>query len=330
MRLLLALILLASVSSARAALDTESLPAGAVGIVGMDVAAFRLSKLGQAFDHIAGVKARQLETSRKLSDRLGFDTKQDLREIVIGIYPGADGKVAEKNVSGVVLIRGKFLPARINDFAQDNKLAAKTVGRHQAWAAGPFIEKLSGEKPKDSAKDAYLVAHSDRLVIIAGSEFLEQALAAADRGEKATLLPAPVAAKFAAAQTGWFYLYADTTKMKGAKEEIGAETLSLVLGENGDDVRLSSSAAFVSDEKASSMRKQLAGLQAMATIGLLNTAGKSADEKDNLTLLGELVQKLRLGGEGKSATLDLDFPAEKVGRALAKAIEKKPPTSAGK
>ena len=151
MRLLLALILLASVSSARAALDTESLPAGAVGIVGMDVAAFRLSKLGQAFDHIAGVKARQLETSRKLSDRLGFDTKQDLREIVIGIYPGADGKVAEKNVSGVVLIRGKFLPARINDFAQDNKLAAKTVGRHQAWAAGPFIEKLSGEKPKDSA-----------------------------------------------------------------------------------------------------------------------------------------------------------------------------------
>ena len=323
MRLLLAaLIVSLSFGSARAALNTDSLPAGAVGIVSLDVAAFHASKVGQAVEKLASLKAKDLEASRKLSDKLGIDTKKDLQDIVVAVYPGADGKVVEKNASAVVLIRGKFVPARLNAFGQDNGIPSKAVGKHQAWVASTFIEKLTGEKPKPTEKDAYLVAHSDGLVLIASEEFLERALAAADHQEKAALLPAAVSTKFTAAPQGWLYLYADATKMPNTKEEAGVEDIAIVFGENATDLQLAIAAGFVSAEKASTMRKQIKGLQAFAMIGLANDDGKSPEEKENMALLAELVQKIRIGGEGKQATLDLDFPADKAVQAIAKVIEK--------
>jgi len=323
MRLLLASLFLAlSLGSAQAALNTDSLPAGSVAIVGVDISAFRASKVGQAVEKLASMKAKDLEASRKLSEQLGIDSQKDLQDLVVAIYPGADGKVAEKNASGVVLIRGKFVPATIDAFGAKHGIASKTVGKHKAWEASTFIEKVSGEKPKDNAKDAYVVAHSASLVIVASEEFLERALAAADRNEKSTPLPAAVASKFAAAQQGWFYLYADASKMQNAKEDVGAEDISLVLGENATDLQLAITAAFVTAEKASTMRKQIKGLQAFAMIGLSNDDGKSAEEKANLALLSELVQKIRIGGEGKLATLDLDYPADKAVQAISKVIEK--------
>ena len=323
MRFLLAgLILSLSVGPALAALNTESLPAGAAGVVSMDITTFRASKVGQAIEKLASMKAKDLEASRKLSDKLGIDSKKDLQDIVVAIYPGPDGKVAEKNASAVVLIRGKFLPATIDAFGAKNGITAKTVGKHKAWEAGAFIEKLTGEKPKEDAKDAYVVAHSESLMIVASKEFLERALAAADRREQSALLPAAVASKFAAARQNWFYLYVDASKMQAAKAEFGAEGISLVLGENATDLQLAVAASFATDEKASAMRKQIKGLQAFAMFGLMNDDGKSPDEKANLALLSELVQKVRIGGEGKQATLDLDFPADKAVQAISNVIEK--------
>jgi hypothetical protein len=322
MRSLLALILALSFSSAQAALNTESLPSGSVAIVGIDITAFRASKVGQALEKLGSMKTQDIDASRKLKDQLGIDSKKDLQDLVVAIYPGPDGKVAEKNASGIVLIRGKFLPARINTFGQSNNLPSKTVGKHQAWEAGAFIEKFSGEKPKKNTQDAYVVAHSESLVIIAGAEFLERALAAADRKENSAQMPGTVATKFSAAQNGWLTLYADATKMEKPKGDVGVEDLSLVLGENATDLQLAIAASFVSAEKASTMRKQLTGLQAIAAIGLSNDDGKSAEEKENMEMLAELVQKIRIGGEGKQATLALEYPADKLAQAIAKVVEK--------
>lgn len=328
--LLAALILLLSFDPAQAALNTDSLPAGSVAIVGVDIAAFRATKVGQALEKLADLKAKNLEASRKLREQLGVDSENDLHDLVVAIYPGPDGKVDEKSAAGVVLIRGKFLPARINAFGQSNNLPSKTIGKHQAWQASAFIEKLSGEKLEDDAKDAYVVAHSESLVVIASAAFLERALAAADRGEKAAQLPTAVSAKFAAAPQGWLYLYADAAKMEKTQGSAGVEALSLVLGENTTDLQLAIAAGFVSAEKASTARKQITGLQALGVIGLADDDGKSPEEKENMALLVELVQKIRIGGEGKQVTLDLDFPAEKAVKAITKAVEKSQVVPAGK
>ena len=328
--LLAALILLLSFDPAQAALNTDSLPAGSVAIVGFDLAAFRATKVGQALEKLADLKAKNLEASRKLREQLGVDSENDLHDLVVAIYPGPDGKVDEKSAAGVVLIRGKFLPARINAFGQSNNLPSKTIGKHQAWQASAFIEKLSGEKDTGNAKDAYVVAHSESLVVIASAAFLERALAAADRGEKSAQFPAAVAAKFAAAQQGWFTLYADATKMDKTQGSAGVEALSLVLGENTTDLQLAIAAGFVSAEKASTARKQITGLQALGVIGLADDDGKSPEEKENMALLAELVQKIRIGGEGKQVTLDLDFPADKAVKAITKAVEKSQVVPAGK
>lgn len=322
MRPLFALILTLSFGSAQAAVNTDGLPAGAAAVIAFDLTAFRASKVGQAIESLASLKAKDLEASRKFSEQLGIDTKKDLQDFVVAIYPGPDGKVAEKSASGVVLIRGRFLPTRINGFGQSNQLPSKSVGKHQAWEAAAFIEKLSGEKPKPNAQDAYVVAHSENLVVIAGSEFLERALAAADSGEKSAQFPAAVSAKFAASPKAWLHLYADATKMKNATENVGAEDLSLVLGEDAADLELAIAAGFVSAEKAAKARQQLTGLLAFAAIGLSNEEGKSPAEKENLAMLAELVQKIRIGGEGKQATLDVAYPADKVAKAITQAIEK--------
>jgi hypothetical protein len=322
MRPFATLFLLLAFGSAQAALNTESLPAGAVGIVGFDVTAFRATKVGQAIVKFAELKAKNIEASRQLNEKLGIDSAKDLTEVVVGIYPGADGKVAADNASGVVLIRGKFQPAAIDAFGTKNGLPSKTFGNRQAWKAGPFIEKLSGEKPKDKAQVAYLVAYSPSLIMIASEEFLGRALDAADRHEKTSLLPAGVAKRFQSVPNGWAFLYADLTKTNGTKQEIGAENLALALGENAADLSLAATADFVSPEKADATLKLLKGLQGAAMIGLMNDAGKSPEEKENMTLLSELVQKIRLGGEGKTITLDLDFPADKAMKAILKAIEK--------
>ena len=322
MRPLLALILALSFTSAQAAPSTDSLPAGSVAIVGFDLKTFRRTKVGQALEKLADLKAKDLEASRRLREQLGVDSENDLHGLVVAIYPGPDGKVAEKSASGVVLIRGKFVPARINAFGQSNTLPVKTIGQHQAWEAGAFIEKLSGEKPRDDAKDAYVVAHSESLVLVVSAEFLERAVAAADRGEKAAQLPTAVSAKFAAAPQGWLTLYADAAKMPNTKQEVGVEDLSLVLGENATDLQLAIAANFVSAEKASTMRKQLQGFQALSMMGLANDDGKSPEEKEEMGMLVELVQKIRIGGEGKQATLDLDYPADKLVQAIAKVVDK--------
>ena len=322
MRSLAALILLLAFGPARAAPSTDQLPAGAVGLLGFDLAAFRASKVGQAAEKLATLKAKNPEASRKLNDQLGIDSAKDLHGLVVALYPGPDGKVSEKNASAVVLLRGEFDPARFAAFARKHNLPTKTFGDRPAWEAGAFIEKLSGEKPKDGAKGAYVVVHSNRLVIVAGEECLDRALAAADRNEKAAILPAEVAAKFGAATGSWLFLYADATKMKNTKEDAGAEDLSLVLGESATDLQLATAAGFVSAEKASAMRKQLKGLQAFAMIGLSDDDGKTPSQKEDQALLSELVQKIRIGGDGKQVTLDLDFPTDKAVRAIAKVVEK--------
>jgi hypothetical protein len=70
------------------------------------------------------------------------------------------------------------------------------------------------------------------------------------------------------------------------------------------------------------MRKQLKGFQALSMMGLLNDDGKSPEEKEEMGTLVELVQKIRIGGETKQVTLDLDYPADKLAQAIAKVVEK--------
>lgn len=70
------------------------------------------------------------------------------------------------------------------------------------------------------------------------------------------------------------------------------------------------------------MRKQLQGFQALSMMGLSNDDGKSPEEKEEMGTLVELVQKIRIGGEGKQATLDLDYPADKLAQAIGRVVEK--------
>ena len=320
-RLTRILFLALALVPAHGALNTDGLPAGAVAIAGFDFATFTTTQLGQAVIKAGPINNGQNIDSKLAKDKLGIDIQKDIHAVVLGVYPGADGKVSEKNVQGVILIRGKFDPAKINAAAKDAKVPSTPAGKYQAWEARAFFDAIFGPRPKDDNGEAYLVVTSADLIAIASKDFLDRALTALEKNTKAELLPSEVRAKFAAAN-GWFFLYADATRAKMKDDTSGINDLTIVLGESATDLQLRIAANFITAEKATSIRKQVKGLQAFAMMGLMNDDDKTPAEKEDLQTLLEIIQKIRVGGEAKRSTLDLDFSAEKSAKAIGRAIEK--------
>jgi hypothetical protein len=306
---------------ARGALNTDGLPAGAIAIAGFDFAAFTTTQLGQAVMKAGPINTGQNIDSKLAKDKLGIDIQKDIHAVVLGVYAGADGKVSDKNAQGVILIRGKFDPAKINAAAKDAKVPSTPAGKYQAWEARAFFDAIFGPRPKDGG-EAYLVVTSTDLIAIASKDFLDRALTALEKNTKAKLLPSEVRAKFDAAAKGWAFLYADATRAKMKDDTSGINDLTVVLGESATDLQLRIAANFISAEKATSLRKQAKGLQAFAMIGLMNDDDKTPAEKEDLQTLLEIIQKIRVGGEANRSTLDLDFSAEKSAKAIVHAIEK--------
>jgi hypothetical protein len=321
MRHLLTLILFLAAGSARAELNTEGLPAGATAIVGFDWATFRATKLWPPIANIFDLKCKNREIGRKFREQIGIDTNHDLQEFVLAVYTGGEGNVAENNKSCIVLIRGNFLPATIDAFGKNHGLPSRIVGKHQAWEAAPFMNKLLAES-QENTKDAYVVAYSEKLVIIAGAELLERALDAADRVEKSPLLPAAVVSKFAAAQKGCFYLYANEAKMQKIKQAFGIdgiEDVSLVIDENTNDLQFAAAARFVEPEKVDTKLEQIKkGRQNFLT--MLRSSPNDLDDelKHSLTMMSELLQNIRFGGEGSQVTVELNYPADNMANAIEK------------
>ena len=320
-RLTRILFLALALVPAHGALNTDGLPAGAVAIAGFDFATFTTTQLGQAVIKAGPNNNGQNIDSKLAKDKLGIDIQKDIHAVVLGVYPGADGKVSDKNAQGVILIRGKFDPAKINAAAKDAKVPSTPAGKYQAWEARAFFDAIFGPRPKDDNGEAYLVVTSADLIAIASKDFLDRALTALEKNTKAELLPSEVRAKFAAAN-GWFFLYADATRAKMKDDTSGINDLTIVLGESATDLQLRIAANFITAEKATSIRKQVKGLQAFAMMGLMNDDDKTPAEKEDLQTLLEIIQKIRVGGEAKRSTLDLDFSAEKSAKAIGRAIEK--------
>ena len=264
-RLTRILFLALALVPAHGALNTDGLPAGAVAIAGFDFAAFTTTQLGQAVIKAGPINTGNSVDSKLAKDKLGIDIQKDIHAVVLGVYPGADGKVSDKNAQGVILIRGKFDPAKINAAAKDAKVPSTPAGKYQAWEARAFFDAIFGPRPKDDNGEAYLVVTSADLIAIASKDFLDRALTALEKNTKAELLPSEVRAKFAAAN-GWFFLYADATRAKMKDDTSGINDLTIVLGESATDLQLRIAANFITAEKATSIRKQVKGLQAFEAL----------------------------------------------------------------
>jgi hypothetical protein len=305
---------------AHGAFNTDGLPVGAAVVAGFDLAAFYSTQLGQAVLKAGPMNTGNSADAKSAKDKLGIDTQKDIHAVVLGVYPGSDGRIAEKNLRGVILVRGSFDPARINRTAQEAKVPSVKAGKHQAWEARAFFDAVFGPRPKSDGNEAYLVVASADLIVIASKDFLDEALDAQDKNTRAELLPKEARAKFDAVPKGWMYLYGDTTRVKMKDDAAGITALTLVLGESATDLRLSIAGDFISPEKAAVLRKQAKGLQAFAMIGLMSDEGKSPEEKEGMQTLSEVIQKIRVGGEANRTTLDLEYPADKSAQAIVRAI----------
>lgn len=320
MRPLLTLLVGLAISPVRAELNTEGLPAGAAGIIGLDLTLSRKTKLGHAIEKLVSAKAEAgMKFASKLNQELGIDIARDLSGVVFATYQIEDfidlenGSVidfSKESMPGIALIRGKFLPATIDAFGKNHGIASRKVGQRQAWEAAPFMAALLKVEADNDAKKAYILAYSEKLLVIAGPEFLERALASVDRRERSALLPASVKAKFETTPNAWLYLYADAEKLMhtgdvrlgGAgkqAEKFGLQDLVLTVDGNAHDHRLVASADFRSPAKAETFRENLAEFLPAFTANPHNDVPQP---------FSDFLRSLRVGGEGKKVTLETTSP----------------------
>lgn len=325
MRPLLTLLFGLAISPVRAELNTEGLPAGAAGIIGLDLTLSRKTKLGHTIEKLVSAKAEKgMKFASKLNQELGIDIARDLSGVVFATYQIEDfigdfidlenGRVidfSKESMPGIALIRGKFLPATIDAFGKNHGIASRKVGQRQAWEAAPFMAALLKVKADNDAKKAYILAYSEKLLVIAGPEFLEPALASVDRRERSALLPASVKAKFEMTPNAWLYLYADAEKLLHTGDEklsdagkmfgkMGLQDLVLTVDGNAHDHRLVASADFRSPAEAETFRENLANQ--------FLPAFTDNPHNDVPQPFSDFLRSLRVGGEGKKVTLETTSP----------------------
>lgn len=108
-------------------------------------------------------------------------------------------------------------------------------------------------------------------------------------------------------------------KIKQAFGIDGIEDVSLVIDENTNDLQFAAAARFVEPEKVDTKLEQIKkGRQNLLT--MLRSSPNDLDDelKHSLTMMSELLQNIRFGGEGSQVTVELNYPADNMANAIEK------------
>ncbi|MCX6888417.1 MAG: hypothetical protein NTU71_03135 [Verrucomicrobia bacterium] len=323
------LLLLLGRASLQAELNTAGLPAQPAAAFNLSLENFARSEFGQALDQTVLKDPANHAATRQLKEKLSLDLLQDVREISGATYPGADGKVAEKNPLIVILLRGNFNLARFEECAAKNSLKAKESGHYHGWDLQAFAEAVFEQKGKpEDADKAFLVPVNAHTIALIHRDILDKALAALASGSPSCqlILPESIRQKFAATPKGWLFVYADASKLKQAEAANGATDAAITFGEIEHALQFNLLIDFLEEAKAKTTQKQIKGLQALAMMGMMTNLGKTEADAEKQRNLMDLIQKIKITVTGKNITLSLDYPTDKAVQTLLQNIN--PPAKA--
>jgi hypothetical protein len=322
MKSLLGLLLVcASCLVARAdnALNTQGLPEGAVGVIQLNVTNFNETKVGQAIkDAIPDNQEAAL-----LKQELGIEPSTDIKELIFGVYPGPDGKVAQKDPFIAGLIRGNFQPKQIESFAQSNGLRPKAIGNCNGWDIAEIQKALGSETAKKAAaNEGMLLTGPTNALGFASMSLVERTVEALGQTTGTVKIPAGSEAYLAKAQKPWAFMAFDGTKMEDV-DKAGIKTVTVVAGESPTHVQVGVYLQFKSKDLAADTANKIKGLQMMATLATSTSEeGKTAEQINQQHLVADLLQGIKVDSQDDLISINFEFPVDKAIQAIKAAIDK--------
>ena len=324
----LGLLFCLALPNAQGAPETLGIPADAAGLIYVSNEVVDRTLLGQALDAAFKQDLPQNKVVRQLEEKLGIRLDEDIQDVRIGIF-AAPPNAPAGDPDLVVLLRGHFVPARIEALARSNKVPATTVGKFMAWDTSKFIEALTGETATEPDKmPSVLIAYSKDLLVLASQSRAEAALAALNGKASSWKLPTGAVIPKETLKNQWLFAYVDV--LKAAKpadrvevEESGIQSITLSVGENAQDLQVRLSANFVDADKAALTLLQVKALPTMIDGALtVAAAGKKPEEVAAMEKLQDLIHKIEITGAGSTISAQLNYPAKEAATALIEAAKK--------
>lgn len=313
--------------TAHAAMDPRGIPSDTVGLIYVSNEVVDRTVFGQALDAAFKADVTQSKVARQLEDKLGIRLDEDLKDLHVGIFPVAPTD-PEGQPDVVLLLRGRFTPARIEAFARSNKVPATTAGKYLAWDATKFFEALTGETAEQSdQKPGVLIAYSPDILILVSKNKADATLAALNGKAPSWQPPASLPAKDTL-NNQWIFAYADV--LKAAKpadraeiEESGIQNFTLAVGESTPDLQVRITATFTDADKAALSLLQVKALPTMIDGALtVAAAGKKPEEVAAMEKFQDLIHKIEIKGAGSTISAQLNYPAKDAATALIEAAKK--------
>ena len=321
-----ALLCTLGLTTLHAAWETQGLPADAGGAIFVSNEVVVRTVFGQALSAAFKKDLAQHATFRAWESKLGIHVDEDIKEVTVGLYPPSAAHPDEP--VSVVLLRGKFNPVRIEDFARTQKIPSTTFGKIKAWDLTRLMEAVTGTPNQATNQDGVLLAYSqDLLVVCSKAKTVATMAALAGQAPSWKLSPTFQAQQDALTHNG-FYVYVDVLKMaaESAKAEIreqGLQVITFSLGEANRQLQGQLTLFYTEESKATGAAFEAKVLlTALDASVLLGNLGRKTTEAAALKKVSDLFQKIELTTDGRVLTARLNYPADAAATALIEAITK--------
>ena len=319
MRKILSLCLLSSLTSFTfAGQNTQGLPADAVGVIAFNLETFNQTKIGQA----VWPTIPDTQESALFKQEIGFDPATEIKEFVMGIYAGPDGKVDQKNPIVAGLIRGTFKQDKCEAYAESNGIYPKNVGNLRVWDINE-IQKAMGNPNGDTPVNAgALITGAPGIMAFASSGLVEKTVAAIGQPTSQLKLPAGTETYLETVQKPWLFIAMNGSKFADAAKA-GVETITVVAGESPTHFQLGIYLNFKNKDLATDTNNKLNALLLLGTMAASSSEdGKTPDEITQQRAVAELVKDTKISTEDTRVMITVNFPADQAAQLIRSAIEK--------
>jgi hypothetical protein len=291
-------IFLAASLAAAAEVDSR-IPADTEIVVSVNVAQLFNSPLGAKYLRTAVDEAlKHNAEGQEALNYLGLDPMRDITQLTLAM-------TSAKNKEGVVIIRGRFNRAKIDDLAQ--KVAAEQKDKLAIHNNGTAtVYEITGEKKMFATfpDDSTLLVSMDRARLASP----------AGRPKSELLL---LIAKADGKQAIWFVASPDATNEIKSSDDVQKKLLDSLVGVIGV-VRLESSIRLeVALISKTSQSAAAAGKQINDLISLVKLmAPQAVKEKPELSPLVEVINSIHTAARDKLVVISAEFSAEQVEKAI--------------
>ncbi|MDR2862744.1 MAG: hypothetical protein LBV54_02530 [Puniceicoccales bacterium] len=307
----IAALLTFTTAGSAAPLNTNGIPAAAQGLIHLDYDLVKKSAIGT--EYIASLKSQKKGSEdfiNTLKDDLGLDLEKDaISDITLGLTAPA---AADVDPDVIVIVRGKFSPEKFLSAGKKKNAKFVAVGKHSFANVGTHDKK-------------WLVGVVDGKTLIAVNKSAALATAAVDAhtgAAKSFAAPAPLVSFGKQFGNPAILIYADGRLFPPADNQGGVsvpppDSLYAALGDNGTNIRLRTTAAYPTAEKAQQAQATLQGLagiiQSMSAQG--NGAGGKQDPK-SAARLNKLFSAMKFTTADKFFLFAVDYPVADAVQAL--------------